>query len=215
MKYSYDNKVSFNEKNHVYKLGDKKLESVTSFIRRHTNIFDAPNEAIKYAKKRGLNADEVLAMWEKKGKESRDAGTATHLVFENYFKTGKIEVSGAYKKELIAKKIIEDLFTSGRLTPVHCEYIVYNETLAGQIDMIAKDVNNKKYILDWKTNEEIKDNSWGRFMLGEYSKIPDASYYHYSLQVELYEKMYPEEIEKSYIVHLKDEDYTFYNPFEL
>ena len=215
MKYSEDGKVSFDEKYHIYKLGEKKLESVTSFIRRHTNIFDAPLQAEKYAKKHGLKADEVLKMWEQKGKESRDQGTATHLVIENYFKTGKIEILGQYKKELIAKKIIEELFISGRLTPIHCEYIVYDNDKAGQIDMIAEDIVGRKFILDWKTNETIKDDAWGKFMLGQYSKVPDASYYHYSLQVQLYEKMYKEEIEQSYIVHIRDEDYKFYKPYQI
>lgn len=215
MKYSKDKKVVFDPKYHTYHLGDKKLESVTSYIKRHTNIFDAEAVAKKYAAKHKLNADEVLAMWEKKGKDSRDAGTATHLVFEKYFETGKIEISGEYPKELIAKKFIEDFYLTGRLIPLEWEYIVYNEEKAGQLDNISKDEKDNHYIFDWKTNSEIKTDSWGRYMFSPYSKIPDASFYHYSLQTHLYKEMCKEyDIKKCFIVHIQDEDYQFLNPFK-
>lgn len=214
MKFSEDKKVSFDYDSHIYLLGAERLESVTSYIRRHTNVFDAPKEAIKYAKKKGLNADEVISAWKLKGEQSREAGTATHLVFEKYFETGRIEMTGQYKKELVAEKIIEDLFLTKRLIPVKWEYIVYDNEKAGQLDLIAKNSNNQHFIFDWKTNDSIKKDSWGRFMLGEYSNIPDASFYHYSLQTHLYKKMCNKyDIKKSFIVHIQDEVYNFITPY--
>lgn len=215
MKFSKDSKVCFNEENHTYFLGEKRLESVTSFIKKYTNTFDAEMQAEKYAKKHGLNPVEVLLAWQLKGENSRKQGTATHLVFENYCKKRLIEISGIYDKENIAKKFIEDFFLPNRLIPIETEFIVYDEEKAGQIDMIVRGMNNKYFILDFKTNSDIKTDSWGRFLLSPFDNIPDADFYKYSLQVRLYEKMCKEyKIEDCFLIHIKNSDYNFIKPFK-
>lgn len=217
MKFSTDNVVSFNPDNHVYTnvVTGKKLESVTTYINRFKEPFNAEEQAVKFAEKRGLDPEKLLREWEVKGVESRTAGTAAHFVFENYFLTGRVESSGLHKKEETAVKIIKDFFLTKRLIAVYCEHIVYDEERAGQIDMVAKDRNNNHFILDWKTNNEIKTNGYGRLMKPPFDNMPDASFYHYSLQIKLYTEMIKEKIQGSWIVHLKENGYQFLKPFNL
>lgn len=208
MKYSKDGKVKFDESTHTYWLGEKKLTSVTSFVSKFKQPFEADIIAEKYAKKHNLKKEDVLSEWKKKGEESCEMGTFIHNIFENYILGNKINISEKYPKCNIALKIIDELFKSERLTPVETEFIVYNNELAGQIDCIAKNKNEEYFILDWKTNNEIRFNNRWQKMLYDFSDLDDCSFNHYSLQLNTYKKMCKDyDIKKCFIVHLKDDSY--------
>lgn len=208
MKYSKDGMVVFNEDNHTYFLGDKKLTSVTQYISKYKPVFDSDLIAGKYAKKHNLIKEDVLKMWKEKGEKACDMGSFVHQIFEDYILGLHIAVRSDYVKCLVAKKFIKDFFKSGRLIPVETEYIVYNNELAGQIDCIVKNEFGHHFILDWKTNSEIKyENSW-QSMLGKYSDLDDCSFNHYSIQLNKYKELCTEyDIKGCFIVHLMDEDY--------
>jgi len=212
MKYSKDGLVCFDPVKHTYTHKDGRvLEGVTSYIKRHTNIFDADLQSKKYAAKHGLEQSEVLAAWKEKAEVSRNNGTAVHEVLESYCNTGKILVYGICEKEKVAVKFIKDFFQT-RLTPIETELIVYNDHVASQIDCIARNTQGEYFILDWKTNAEIKKDGWGRTMLSPYNHLPDASYYHYSLQLAIYKSLCPYEIKDSFIVHFLENDYSILSP---
>lgn len=208
MKYSNDKKVIFNEDNHTYFLGDKRLTSVTQYISKFKPVFDSDKIAGKYAKKNGLIKSDVLKMWKDKGLESMKMGTFIHKIFEDFILNIPIQVKDEYIKCNTAIKVISELFQSGRLEPVETEYIVYNDEYAGQIDCIAKNNKGEYFILDWKTNSEIKyENRWQK-MLGEHSDLDDCSYNHYSIQLKMYQSMIKEyKIKDSFIVHLLEDTY--------
>jgi ATP-dependent exoDNAse (exonuclease V) beta subunit len=209
MKYSRDGKVCFNPETHTYHFGDKKLPGVTSYISQFKNKFDSDLIADKYAKKHRLDKDEVLRQWKEKGDISLKNGTACHSIFENYILHNKIELLGVSDKEKVAVKFINDKFERGLLIPVDAEIVVYNDVLASQIDCIAKNKKGEYFILDWKTNSKIETNSWSKYMLKEYSHLPDCSYYHYSLQLHLYNQMYKENpIKNCFIIHLDNDNYN-------
>lgn len=216
MKYSSDGKVMFNPETHQYFLGEKQLMGVTTYIGKHKNKFDSDVIAEKYAKKHKLNKIEVLERWRKEGEISIINGHACHTVIENYINTGKVELFGISEKEKVASKFIQDYFESGRLTPVEAESIVYNEYLASQVDCIVKNKNAEYFILDWKTNKKIETGSYGKFMLSPFDQIPDANFYHYSIQLSLYKSMCRDyKINKCFIVHLDNDSYNLITPSEI
>lgn len=210
MKYSKDGIIKFDEGTHTYWNGEKKLQSVTSYISQFKQPFDKEKISFYYAKKHGLDQFEVLEEWERKGRESCEMGTAVHLVFEKYILGEGIVKTGDYPKEEIAEFVINDLFESERLIPVETEYIVYNDDLAGQVDCIAKNQKGEYFILDWKTNEEIKQQSFkNKKMLKDYSDYPDCNFYHYKIQLDTYKSMCTEyKIKDSFIVHLDNDNYN-------
>lgn len=213
LKQSSDGRCVFDSSNHSYWLGSKQLTGVTTHIKQHKQSQNFDLIAEKYAKKNNLLKDDVLAQWAEKSLKSRENGTKVHEMIERWFHTG--EIVKPEGKELIAANFINDYFLSGRLKPVDCETVVYNEKLglATQIDMIARNPQGDYFQIDWKTNEQIKDNAFGRYMLEPYQYLPDADYYHYSLQVALAENMCKDYlIKESFIVHIGEENYNIIKP---
>lgn len=212
MKYSKDGRVCFNAENHTYKLGDKYLQGVTGLIEKFKNPFNSDEVATKYAAKHGLDKDELLADWAAKGLKSRNDGTIVHKMIEEYILTGELSIPGVSKKESAAVLFIEEYFKSGKLVPVEAEMIVHNDHVATQIDVVAKNRLGEYFILDWKTNSTISDNGYGKKMLPPFGRYPDATFYHYSLQLNFCKSLcreYP--IKDAFIVHLKDEGFEIMN----
>lgn len=225
LKYSKDKSVVFDNVNHTYYLNGKKLTSVTQFISQFKNKFDSDYWSKKIAERDNKTQEEVLKEWSEKAKKSCEIGTAIHKIFEDYI-DNKFSITGDeilidfidleidyfldfYPKSKVAIQFIKDYFITKRLIPIYTEYIVYNEFLAGQVDLICKDKNNNFYILDFKTNEKIEVNHYNKFMLGKLKYIPDSTFYHYSLQLSIYKKMFRGEIKSLYIVHIKNDNYGF------
>ncbi len=211
MKYSKDGQVVFNSDTHTYYKGEKRLLGVTSFISRYHEKFDAPVEAVKYAKKHGLDPVALLAEWEAKGLQSRTEGTATHLVLERYCETRSFDnllTDVITPKQLVAAKFINDYFRTKKLTPVAWEYIVYGENLATQIDLIAKSEKGFYYAFDYKTSKEVSKNGYGKRMFKPYHELPDANYFHYSIQVSIGKQLCRDyDIKDLFIIHIGLENY--------
>jgi hypothetical protein len=91
--------------------------------------------------------------------------------------------------------------------PVEVESIVYTDTLASQRDLVARNERGEYFIFDWKTNETISKNGYNKTMKAPYN-YPDATFYHYSLQLSLYKSMSLDyNIKDCFIVHIKNKDY--------
>lgn len=207
LKWSKDGKVSFDADKHVYKLGDKQLEGVTTFIKRHANKFDAEAKALEMCGGDTVKQQELLNAWQEKGRVSREDGTACHLIIETYVNDKSI-LDAATPKQQAAVKFINDYLITERLTPVEAELIVYNQELATQIDLIAKNRKEQYFIFDHKSNDKISRNGYRKMMLPPFHNYPDANYYHYSLQVSLCKKLCTGyDIKDLFIVHLKPYDY--------
>lgn len=212
IKYSKDHKVKFDFSTHTYWNGEKKLQGVTRFISQYKNKFDVEKIATAYAKKHGLNKDELLIKWQVEGELSRVNGTAIHSFFEHYFLTGELLYIDNLKLQS-ATSFVNDYFVTKTLIPVEAEMIVYNNDLASQVDCIVKNKSGEYFILDWKTCKSISDNGYNKFMLAPFENYPDANFYHYSLQMTLYKKMCKEyKIKDAYIIHLGNDIYNIIKP---
>lgn len=225
LKYSKDISVVFDSVNHTYHLKGKKLTSVTQFISQFKNKFDSDYWSKKIALRDEKTQEQVLKEWSDKAKKSCDIGTAIHKIFEDYidnkfcilgdeividFIDLEIEyLTDFLPKSKVAIQFIKDYFVTKRLIPIHTEYIVYNDYLAGQVDLICKDKNGNYYILDFKTNDKIETKSYGKNLNGKLSDIPDSTYYHYSLQLSIYKQMFKEKVDKLYIIHIRHDKYEF------
>ena len=207
MKQSKDGKVTFYEDTHSYILDGNRLESITQYISKFKQPFDTERIAGAYARKHALTKEYVVKMWKEKGEKACEMGTYIHSIFEDYI-IHKEHIHKDYPKKETAQCIINDIFDSGRLTPVETEYIVYNDKYAGQVDCIAKNNKGEYFILDWKTNNKIDMyNNWNKMKL-DYSYLDDCSFNHYSIQLSAYKNLCKEyDIKGCYIVHLLDVGY--------
>lgn len=214
-KYSFDNKVVFDSKHHLYNFNDKKLLSVTSLIDKFKNKFDSDFHSERIALKRGVSKDIILKEWKDKSDYSKEMGTYIHSMFENFHLGKEYKYNKLYPKSKIALKVINELYESERLIPVYSEYIVYNDFLAGQIDRIDKNLNNDLFIIDYKTNDKINYYSYNKKMTGYFNYLNDSNYFHYSIQLSIYKKLLNFEIKDMYILHIMENDYYFIKVLDL
>ena len=71
--------------------------------------------------------------------------------------------------------------------------------LAGSIDMVFKDENGDFWIYDWKRSKEIKNSNDFETGFEPLDHLPNANYWHYSLQLNIYKRI----LETKYDIHIK------------
>jgi len=227
MKWSNDKRVSFDSKTHSYFLKEKRLTSVTTLLSKFKNEFDSDYWSKVIAKRENTTQEEILKKWKEKAFKSTEIGTAIHKIFEDYtenkysilneelvFDYNELKPEYLIEfnlKETQSLRFIKDFFLTKRIIPIHSEYIVYNDKIAGQVDMICKDSAGNHYILDFKTNEKIDFESYkSKRMLGVLNFVEDCSYYHYCLQLSIYKELLKDiDIRKIFLVHITTENYFF------
>lgn len=191
-----DSKVTFREADHIYIVDGTPLDSVTTFVKNCFPEFDAEFHAKRKAEVLGITKEAVLEMWDKKGKESREQGTAMHKKIESYYLGYEPSTDETF--ELF--KIFANKMT---LKPYRTEWAVYDweQKIAGTIDFV--DYQNGEYIIyDWKRSDKliaknglpIKNNQYGEKALPPIDNLDDSPYYHYALQLSLYKYI----LEKNY-----------------
>jgi len=218
-KHTRDNNISFEEKEHIYTIkGDSTFTSVTTLVHSHFSEFDADSIIKKIRKKKnykeciyfGKTDKQIKDMWETNRNEAADAGTKLHFDIECYYNgnpSPNNSVEYGYFLHFTQKY--------SNLTPYRTEWVIYDEELklAGSIDMVFKK-DNTYAIYDWKRSKEIKKSNWNRYAHTEcINHLPDANFWHYSLQLNIYkgilEKNYNIKIGEMYIVCLHPVNDTY------
>jgi len=118
----YAEKATFNEKDHIYKLGDKALISVTRLLKKH-------NLATDYS----MVNPEIL-----NAKATR--GTLIHFEIEKYLETGEL----GFTSELYA---FAEWQKKNNIKVLASESVVNNDLVAGRLDLIAESPNIQSEIM--------------------------------------------------------------------
>ena len=227
-----DADIEFDEPTHVYtvKGTSKGYISCTKFLHDFFPHFDADAIIRKMmaspkwpqSKYFGKTAEEIKQGWTDNGAAASGAGTAMHLAIEQFLHG---------HPEMIAPEVLETpewayfknfwKDVSEDLVPYRSEWEVWSEEhkLAGSIDMIFYRKSDDSYVIyDWKRSKEIKkENNFGNGF-GPVAHLPDANYWHYTLQLNVYrwflETFYGLRISDMYIV-IFHPDNTNYKRFRL
>ena len=191
--------IEFFEDTHKYvsTINGKEITYIsgTGFLHQFFPEFD-PTGVIteRCAKKEGLTVEQIKEKWAAKGRESCRLGTRLHEVCED------IEL-GRDLRNTPEDDVEKARFANGikmakafrvKLDILGVEKIVFDPELkiAGTIDLFAQSRKDKSYvIIDHKTNAEIEranDNPYNKFCLAPVEHLPDTSFYHYALQLNLY-----------------------------
>ena len=189
--------IIFEEDSHSYYIDDPngrvKFTSVTTFIGNFFPKFDAEKIAPFTARKRGITVEEVLAEWEKHGQESRDFGTRVHACCEDTINARELRYTPTNEKEekTYANAIKAANTVLEQFDIVGAEKLIFDEKLklSGTIDLLAKSKiePNTYYIIDWKTNKEIRSFSkYNEFAFKPIEELSDCEMSHYGLQLTLY-----------------------------
>ena len=186
-RHSRDGFISFDETSHTYTVDGKSLQSVTNIVENCFPKFDAELHAENTAAKMGITPQEVIDMWERQGKESRELGTTMHQKIESYYQ-------GKDSREDDAFRLFRMFTDKIKLEPYRTEWTVYDtdHNIAGTIDFV--DYQNGEYtIYDWKRSDKIiangmpvKVSMYQEKGLYPLEHLENCAYYHYALQLSLY-----------------------------
>lgn len=197
--------IVFNAENHAYTSIDPEeliqWMSVTYFVGRFKNKFDADKQAAKSSKNKnskwfGLSPEKIKQIWNNESNRAIDLGNWYHAQREaDIVSIDTIERNG------VAVPIFKPIYNEGvKHAPDQClvegiypEHMVYlkSEGLCGQSDRVEV-VNGKVDIIDYKTNKEIKMESFKNWegvsqrMLPPVEHLDDCNFWHYALQLSTY-----------------------------
>ena len=175
--------------------------SVTSIISKFKKPFDADGIALKSSKNKkskwyNMSPDDIKEAWKNESQKAMNLGTWYHnqrerdlLACETISREDiiipiikPIEIDGI-------KKAPDQKLTNG-IYPEHMVYLK-SASMCGQADRVEV-VNDKVNIYDYKTNKEIKTESYVNWeglsdrMLTPLNHMDDCNLNHYALQLSLY-----------------------------
>jgi hypothetical protein len=206
------NNLIFDSANHKYYVNGEEYESVTQRINRFF-VFDVKTVSRTIAEKNWILEEDVINHWT----YLRNKGSMIHDLAEKYCRGLVLTVS----EEKLIKHIISFFNDTGYEVIATEKKIFSNKyKIAGTIDLILK-IDNKLYILDWKTSKkDINNNSYFQMAKPPFNEIPNNKFHIYSLQLSTYMSIlkveYGIEVWDSLIVHLKDDgSYLIIEPLNM
>lgn len=202
-------KIIFYEEEHKYFVEDIQYNSVSSIIEIYTPKFDVEKISKRVAKRENCSTKEITQKWAIRRDFSMVRGTEFHCYVETYLNEGKkIEVITPIQQEINAFHRFWDNKNRNRYQIIATELIIYDEELeiAGTIDCILYEKEKKEfYIVDWKTNKEIKTENKYAKLFTPFENLDDCNYNKYSIQTSIYrmilEKNFDIKITDSFIIH--------------
>lgn len=182
LKDFFGNEIYYDEVNHVYSWNGEIYESGSQYASKFEKPFDKHTIAGKMASKYGVEAQEIIEMWELNGRTSMEFGTAIHSALELYGKHRKLakalERDSALHAHPVVRRAVEGFYEGRENEVAHYEVLVVDHTRkrAGRIDRLQM-LEGDYVVQDFKTNAVLKPDKlkvyWAQ--LGFYSGIIRAN----------------------------------------
>ena len=198
--------IIFNANDHSYKsLDGEAIDwiSVTTLVSHFKKPFDAKKIAEKVSKNKrskwyGIEPKKIQQIWEAEADRAVTLGTYYHNQREeDLCALASIEREGKTVPIIAPVPLTESgikMAPSQKLEEgVYPEHMVYLKSvgICGQSDLVEV-VNGKVNIIDYKTNKEIKKESFVNWegasekMLEPVNHLDDCNFNHYALQLSIY-----------------------------
>lgn len=185
--------ITFTEEDHSYiDNAGRRYTSVTTLVHDCFEPFDAVATSERMAARDGTDAGNLRDKWKAKAEDACAYGTRVHSYAEALM-LGQQTPDPIDKRDRDAFGLV-DIAVAGlkrRYDVVDAEMVIFDPlyTVAGTIDLIMRDrANGINIFLDWKTNAEIKTQPFGgRRGTGSCCHVPDCNYWHYALQLSIYQ----------------------------
>lgn len=187
--------IRFTEADHRYvdEMG-RDYTSVTTLIHGAFPQFDVDATAPITAAKRGISVEQIKAEWKANGERASRSGTRMH---EN----AEYQILGQFDRlhrpeddaeRIRFAQIWKEVDTmQGSFPLIEPEKIVFSPRfrIAGSLDLWAKKQVNGWLIGDWKLIKELKRDAYRNEtgIIFPTMLLPNCNFYHYSLQLSIYE----------------------------
>ena len=203
--------IKFDEKPHIYYVNGLAIDSsVTTFIHKQFPKFDADKVANMLFKKHfdndksnyyNMTAEQIKKSWRDSGTSASTAGTGLHLAIEYFYNEIEDNIKPEIKECVEWEYFQNFLADFPGLKAYRTEWEIFDTelNLAGSVDMVFKDENDDFWIYDWKRSKEIKTKNDFEQGFGELQHLPNANYWHYSLQLNVYKRI----LETKYDIPIK------------
>lgn len=158
--------ILYDSEKHLYTdLEGNHLVSGSEYKKSLETPFDINTIAPKTAKSKGISEQDLRDMWSRNGNISTGLGTTLHKVMEQWFKHRKNGTDKNYHlpKHPFLKSAIETFpLKDAEGLPELFVSDVANKRV-GQIDLLVVTGEKEGYIVDYKTDAEVKKNVEGHF----------------------------------------------------
>ncbi len=201
--FEQDDKLTFDEEQHLYTLGDVVMRSVSNVVGMFFREFDAVGISLKKCFGNETEAAKLRESWECKGAVASQAGTFMHKQIEDYLNGKQVPdllCDVSFNGNFIRHSEVVDISRewsyfkaferSVSFTPFRTEWRVYDADarIAGTLDFVCACEDGTYEIYDWKRSNKIdpmERNRWASGLNG-LEHLTDTSYIHYCLQQNLY-----------------------------
>ncbi|CAE7208891.1 unnamed protein product, partial [Symbiodinium natans] len=161
-----------------------------------------------------MTSSEICHLWAQARRVGAARGTWMHAQIECLLNGGCV-TSCSLEVAKFLRFVAEGGF--GNNSAFRTEWKIYasEESLAGSIDFVARAPDGALVLFDWKRANKLceKHNSFGKFMKSPMHHVPDASLWHYRLQLNLYkfilERYYNLRVVGMHIVSFHPDSSTF------
>jgi len=214
---------------------NSKYTSVTTWNHSHFPHFDADAVISNMMKGKnwkpgnkywGMTAEQIKKQWSDNGASVSGAGTTMHYNIEYFMNNSNLDypylhsdLLAEYNKRQIELKdedvlewqyFLHFLRDYPDLKPYRTEWLIYEDDLklSGSIDMVYEKPDGTLMIYDWKRSKDItRVNNFNQYATTEcISHLPNANFWHYSLQLNTYkmilESKYNKKVSELYLVRL-------------
>lgn len=181
--------LRFDADKHEYTIHGRPATAVSTLVKEFFPEYDTPYWSARKAFERGCTAEEVAVEWAAKALASSTAGTALHLLIEEFYNHGR-----ATSTSPEFAHFLDFHRQHPHLVPYRTEWQVFHEELmlAGTIDFVARNDDGSLSIFDWKRSHRVV-NAAGQPQLNAYQPaegplqdLPECAFSHYTLQQNVY-----------------------------
>lgn len=223
-----DKNISFQNDGHLYKiLGlEKRPISVTTLIHNNFPQFDSDkvinnmmsSRNWKSSKYYGKTVEQIKNEWKNSGETAANLGTLLHADIERFYNGEQIMNPNTQEFNYFVSFWDQFQQVNKGFEPYRTEWLIYDEDkgIAGSIDCVLRNAENKLILIDWKRSKEIKMENKYEKGLGVFSNLDNCNYWHYLLQLNIYrhilETKYSKMVAGMYIVvlHPNNSSYLVY-----
>lgn len=179
--------LKFEEGRHIYRVGNKILPSVSSFISKFYEKFDSIGISEKKTKTKE-EAKKLRNKWKEINQKSVVRGNYIHDFLEHYILNSELPTCPILRAAAIE---VNKLKNELGYTTVANELRMYNRKIwyAGTADKIMLNSKKEVVIVDYKTNKDLFKNFRGKMMKYPFHYLKDCPYSHYIIQQNMYKLM--------------------------